>query len=105
MQEAKHMSPLKKKKKEFSVKQIDQGTLKNSKNSRMLIMVGRELYKRPEYREACLLSFLFFIAVGERMNGCWNSGGAANPECQKNTNYSFQELGNSHGNESPLLRW
>ena len=104
MQEAKHMSPLKKKEEEFAVKQIDQGTLKNSKNTRMLIMVGRGLYKRPEYKEACLLSFLFFIAVGERMNGCWNSVGAANP-VPKKTNYSFQELGNSHGNESPLLRW
>ena len=67
MQEAKHMSLLKKKKKEFSEKQIDQGTLKNSKNSRMLIMVGRGLYKQPVYREDCLLSFYYyyyFLLVG-----------------------------------------
>ena len=58
-----HVSIKKKKKKEFSEKQIDQGTLKNSKNSRMLIMVGRGLYKQPVYREDCLLSFFFIIII------------------------------------------
>ena len=58
-----HVSIKKKKKKEFSVKQIDQGTLKNSKNSRMLIMVGRGLYKQPVYREHCLLSFFLLLLL------------------------------------------
>lgn len=49
----------------------------------MLIMVGRGHISSQSIGKTVYFSFLFFVAVGEEMNGCWNSGGAANPECQK----------------------